>query len=202
MDIDVDTISPARTRMKPTSTATTTTTPTVLTRLCDTQSESFYIYLTVEMESQGPSQPSGNQQIQYQLSILTFRKMLSSAVQDLFGSAMGGGINIDILGFWTSAFQDPYNRLLSSSPSLSSIPKGTNREQEGKAKVTVTSTYSPTTAASSVLRCHSLDVNQLWNSLTLFNTLVDDFEARFEVRYVASTLMGLQANSRQLKWPA
>ncbi|KAF9542522.1 hypothetical protein EC957_001891 [Mortierella hygrophila] len=196
MDMDIDTTAPAITRTKPTSSATTTT-PTVLTRLCDTQAESFYIYLTVEMEPQGPSQPSGNQQ--HQLSILTFRKMLSSAVQDLFGSAMGGGINIDILGFWTTASQDPYNRLLLSP--TSNIPASST---EGKdiTKVTVTPTYSPTTAASSVLRCHSLDVNQLWNSLTLFNTLVDDFEARFEVRYVASTLMGLQANSRQLKWPA
>lgn len=150
------------------------------------------------MEPQGPS---GNQQNQkHQLSILTFRKMLSSAVQDLFGSSMGGGINIDILGFWTNASQDPYNRLLLLSPS-SNIPTNSS---EGKdiTKVSVTPTYSPTTAASSVLRCHSLDVNQLWSSLTLFNTLVDDFEARFEVRYVASTLMGLQANSRQLKWPA
>lgn len=153
-----------------------------------------------EMEPQGPSQPSGNQQNQkHQLSILTFRKMLSSAVQDLFGSSMGGGINIDILGFWTTASQDPYNRLL-HSPS-SNIPASST---EGKVitKVSVTPTYSPTTAASSVLRCHSLDMNQLWSSLTLFNTLVDDFEARIEVRYVASTLMGLQANSRQLKWPA
>lgn len=148
------------------------------------------------MEPQGPSQPSTKQQNQHQLSILTFRKMLSGAVQDLFGSAMGGGINIDILGFWTSASQDPYNRLLLSSPSY--IP---NPGAKQGAKVTVTPTYSPTTTASSVLRCHSLDVNQLWSSLTLFNTLVDDLEARFEVRYVASTLLGLQANSRQLKWP-
>jgi hypothetical protein len=126
--------------------------------------------------------------------------MLSGAVQDLFGSAMGGGINIDILGFWTSASQDPYNRLLISPSSTSNIPNPSAKQ--GEAKVTVTPTYSPTTAASSVLRCHSLDVNQLWSSLTLFNTLVDDLEARFEVRYVASTLLGLQANSRQLKWPA
>lgn len=46
MDMDIDTPSTATTRTKPTSSATTTT-PTVLTRLCDTQSESFYIYLTV-----------------------------------------------------------------------------------------------------------------------------------------------------------
>ncbi|KAG9064858.1 hypothetical protein KI688_003119 [Linnemannia hyalina] len=169
MDMDIDTTAPATTRTKPTSSATTTT-PTVLTRLCDTQAESFYIYLTV-------------------------------AVQDLFGSAMGGGINIDILGFWTTASQDPYNRLLLLPPT-SNIPASSSTEGKDITKVTVTPTYSPTTAASSVLRCHSLDVNQLWNSLTLFNTLVDDFEARFEVRYVASTLMGLQANSRQLKWPA
>ncbi|KAG0054762.1 hypothetical protein BGZ89_002558 [Linnemannia elongata] len=196
MDMDIDNTAPATTRTKPTSPATTTA-PTVLTRLCDTQSESFYIYLTVEMEPQGHSQPSGNQQ--HQLSILTFRKMLSSAVQDLFGSAMGGGINIDILGFWTTASQDPYNRLL-HSPS-SNIP-ASNTEEKNITTVSVTPTYSTTTSASSVLRCHSLDVNQLWSSLTLFNTLVDDFEARFEVRYVASTLMGLQANSRQLNWPA
>ncbi|KAG0058400.1 hypothetical protein BGZ90_004973 [Linnemannia elongata] len=164
MDMDIDNTT---TRTKPTSSATTTA-PTVLTRLCDTQSESFYIYLTV-------------------------------AVQDLFGSAMGGGINIDILGFWTTTSQDPYNRLL-RSPS-SNIP-ASNTEEKNITKVSVTPTYSTTTAASSVLRCHSLDVNQLWSSLTLFNTLVDDFEARFEVRYVASTLTGLQANSRQLKWPA
>lgn len=46
MDMDIDNTAPATTRTKPTSSATTTA-PTVLTRLCDTQSESFYIYLTV-----------------------------------------------------------------------------------------------------------------------------------------------------------
>ncbi|KAG0278218.1 hypothetical protein BGZ95_004461 [Linnemannia exigua] len=194
MDMDIDTATPAATTARTTS-GRAAATPTVLTRLCDTQSEHFYIYLTIEMEPQAPSQHTTKQ---HQLSILTFRKMLSSAVQDLFGTTMGGGINIDIFGFWTSASQDPYNRPL--FPSSSSAPAISSTTNIPTATVTVTSTYSTTTAASAVLRCHSLDVNQLWNSLTLFNTLVDDYEARFEVRYVSSTLLGLQANSRQLKW--
>lgn len=128
------------------------------------------------------------------LSILTLRAMLTSAVQDLFGSAMGGGINIDILGFWTDSAKDPYNRLIATSPrstTSSNIPTKTT---------SVKPTFSPTTAGSAVVRCHALDLNQLWNALTLFNTLVNDYEARFEIRHVASTLLGLQANSRQLVW--
>ncbi|KAI1316980.1 hypothetical protein EDD11_009138 [Mortierella claussenii] len=151
------------------------------------------------------------------LSILTFRKMLSSALQDLFGSSMGGGINIDILGYWTDQQQDPYNRIISSkttttatttTPSTStststSIPPSSSSATASTTSTTVavTSTYSSMTAASAVLRCHALDFNQLWNALVLFNTLVDECESRFEVRYTSSTLLGLQANSRQLKWP-
>ncbi|KAG0088344.1 hypothetical protein BGZ93_010457 [Podila epicladia] len=133
------------------------------------------------------------------LSILTLRAMLTSAVQDLFGSAMGGGINIDILGFWTDSAKDPYNRLTATSlgaPSSSNIPTTTVTTTA----ISVKPTFSPTTAGSAVVRCHALDLNQLWNALTLFNTLVNDYEARFEIRHVASTLLGLQANSRQLVW--
>ncbi|KAF9089655.1 hypothetical protein BGX29_011925 [Mortierella sp. GBA35] len=197
MDMDIDT-KPVRTNPTTAPKTSSPATPTVLTRLCDTQSEHFYIYLTIEMESQ----PTGRHLRQHQLSILTFRKMLSSAVQDLFGSSMGGGINIDILGFWTDVSQDPYNRLSRQPPSSTTTTSNIPGSNEHLPTVTVNPTYATTTAASSVLRCHSLDINQLWNSLTLFNTLVDDAEARFEVRYVSSTLLGLQANSRQLKWPA
>ncbi|KAF9360939.1 hypothetical protein BGX26_006933 [Mortierella sp. AD094] len=190
---------------------------TLLTRLCDAQSEHFYIYLTVEMEP--PQQGSEGASTKwkptsmYQLSILTFRKMLSSAVQDLFGAAMGGGINIDILGFWTDQFKDPYNRMAPTTASsvTTSIPtQSTSGDKPTESNtattlplpsVSVKPTYSPTTAASAILKCHSLDFNQLWNALTLFNTLVDDYESRFEVRYISSTLLGLQANSRQLNWP-
>ncbi|KAG0321292.1 hypothetical protein BG000_003288, partial [Podila horticola] len=108
---------------------------TKLTRLCDAVSEHYYIYLTIEMESQDATKKGSH----IHLSILTLRAMLTSAP-----------------------------------------------------------TFSPTTAGSAVVRCHALDLNQLWNALTLFNTLVNDYEARFEIRHVASTLLGLQANSRQL----
>ena len=153
----------------------------------------------------------------YELSIMTFRRMLSSAVQDLFGATMGGGINIDILGYWTDAKQDPYNRLATSitppsSIQSSNIPSETATGSSSSSQTTtavasaqrktatVKWTHMPTTAASAVLRCHASDLNQLWSSLTLFNTLVDESEARFEVRYVSGTLLGLQANSRQMQW--
>ncbi|KAG0026066.1 hypothetical protein BGZ82_009675 [Podila clonocystis] len=180
MTMQVDNTPPAST--------TTSTAPTKLTRLCDAVSEHYYIYLTIEMESQDASKKGSH----IHLSILTLRAMLTSAVQDLFGSAMGGGINIDILGFWTDQTKDPYNRLIATSPRTSSnIPT---------TAVSVKPTFSPTTAGSAVVRSHALDLNQLWNALTLFNTLVNDYEARFEIRHVASTLLGLQANSRQLIW--
>ena len=145
------------------------------------------------------------------LSILTFRKMLSSALQDLFGQAMGGGINIDILGFWTEQAKDPYNRMLSAALATDAgiIPMGekstatsstSTAQLSSSPTVSVQPSFSTTTAASAILRSHSLDINQLWNALTLFNTLVDDYEARFEVHHVSSTLLGLQANSRQLVW--
>ncbi|KAF9573288.1 hypothetical protein EC968_008828 [Mortierella alpina] len=147
------------------------------------------------------------------MSILTFRKMLSSALQDLFGQAMGGGINIDILGFWTEQAKDPYNRMLSAAPvtGVDNIPMGESTTTSSASTtattqrsplptVSVQSSFSATTAASAILRSHALDINQLWNALTLFNTLVDDYEARFEVHHVSSTLLGLQANSRQLVW--
>ncbi|KAF8983381.1 hypothetical protein BGZ46_010369 [Entomortierella lignicola] len=172
---------------------------TVLTRLCDAQPEHFYIYLTVEMEPQQGSEGASTKKksvSSYQLSILTFRKMLSSATQELFGAAMGGGINIDILGFWTDQSKDPYNRMASADASgLIFIPT-----ESDLPTVSSKSTYSSTTTASAILKCHSLDFNQLWNALTLFNNLVDDFESRFEIRYTSSTLLGLQANSRQLDW--
>ncbi|KAG0373321.1 hypothetical protein BGX24_011850 [Mortierella sp. AD032] len=53
MDMDIDTTTSAATMArtksaKATAQATSTeTTPTVLTRLCDAQSEHFYIYLTI-----------------------------------------------------------------------------------------------------------------------------------------------------------
>ncbi|KAF9325783.1 hypothetical protein BG006_010754 [Podila minutissima] len=178
--------------------ASSTTTATKLTRLCDAVSEHYYIYLTIEMESQDATKKGSN----IHLSILTLRAMLTSAVQDLFGSAMGGGINIDILGFWTDSAKDPYNRLIATSPGTptsSNIPASTATTTTTTA-VSVKPTFSPTTAGSAVVRCHALDLNQLWNALTLFNTLVNDYEARFEIRHVASTLLGLQANSRQLVW--
>ncbi|KAF9436669.1 hypothetical protein BGZ76_003305 [Entomortierella beljakovae] len=53
---------------------------------------------------------------------MTLRKMISSALQDLFGAAMGGGINIDILGFWTDQFKDPFNRLLPKDTIDPSLP--------------------------------------------------------------------------------
>ncbi|KAG0221446.1 hypothetical protein BGX31_009821 [Mortierella sp. GBA43] len=159
---------------------------TGLTRLCHGRPEHHYMYLTIEMEPSDRAKPASP----YQLSILTFRKILSSAVQDLFGTAMGGGINIDILGFWTDLEKDPFNRMTSAASTGTDLPI-----------VSVASTYSPLTTASAVLRSHALDFNQLWNALTLFNAMVDDYDARFEIRYVSSTLLGLQANSRQLKWP-
>ncbi|KAI7824044.1 hypothetical protein BC939DRAFT_151405 [Gamsiella multidivaricata] len=173
----------------------------------------------MDFNDQGPDATSSRAKTAtaHQLSILTFRKMLSSAVQDLFGTAMGGGINIDILGFWTDQIKDPFNRMttsISASPAVTktatsptsvaadtSIPSLPSSPSETATIVSTISTYSNMTAASAVLRCHSLDFNQLWNALTLFNALVDDRESRFEVRYVSSTLLGLQANSRQLKWP-
>ncbi|KAF9379297.1 hypothetical protein CPB97_009048 [Podila verticillata] len=176
----------------PVTSTTTTTSPTKLTRLCDAVSEHYYIYLTIEMESQDATKKGSH----IHLSILTLRAMLTSAVQDLFGSAMGGGINIDILGFWTDQTKDPYNRLIATSSS-SNIP---TIASPTTTTVSVKNTFSPTTAGSAVVRCHALDLNQLWNALTLFNTLVNDYEARFEIRHVASTLLGLQANSRQLVW--
>ncbi|KAF9949378.1 hypothetical protein BGZ65_007367 [Modicella reniformis] len=142
--------------------------------------------------------------------------MLSSSVQDLFGMAMGGGINIDILGFWTDMAKDPFNRMVSPAmgstadltiPSSSATVESTATSSSSTATATALSTvsmiptYSSLTAASAVLRSHAVDFNQLWSALTLFNTMVDDYEARFEVRYVSATLLGLQANSRQLKWP-
>ncbi|KAG0352548.1 hypothetical protein BG005_008014 [Podila minutissima] len=183
----------------PASSTTTATAPTKLTRLCDAVSEHYYIYLTIEMESQDATKKGSN----IHLSILTLRAMLTSAVQDLFGSAMGGGINIDILGFWTDSAKDPYNRLIATSPGTpmsSNIPATTTTATPTTAAVSVKPTFSPTTAGSAVVRCHALDLNQLWNALTLFNTLVNDYEARFEIRHMASTLLGLQANSRQLVW--
>ncbi|KAG0248860.1 hypothetical protein BG011_009830 [Mortierella polycephala] len=210
-DMDVDTTQStgvSTQQQQPPQTAKASTTK--LTRLCDAQSEHFYIYVTIEMESQ--RKQSSDTTGPHPLSILTFRKMLSSAVQDLFGLSMGGGINIDILGFWTDLVNDPFNRILFASPSSSSsssvsshIPSATLSSSEAPTRASIPTmsvkpTYSPTTAASAVLRCHSFDINQLWNALTLFNTLVDDSEARFEVRRVSSTLLGLQANSRQLKW--
>ncbi|KAK3827835.1 MAG: hypothetical protein J3Q66DRAFT_321215 [Benniella sp.] len=189
MDMEVDTATPT-TAGQPQSKSSKVTT---LTRLGHGQSQHYYIYLTVEMElfekTKKPVTP-------LQPSILTFRKMLSSAVQDLFGSAMGGGINIDILGYWTDPSKDPYNRM-----NATSIEPPSNASSSACPTVSVTSTYSSLTTASAVLRSHALDFNQLWNALTLFNTMVDDYDARFEVRYVSSTLLGLQANSRQLKWP-
>ncbi|KAF9180975.1 hypothetical protein BGZ51_003933 [Haplosporangium sp. Z 767] len=211
MDVDIPQSTGMSTQQQPPQTAKTSTTK--LTRLCDGQSEHFYIYLTIEMESQRKQFTSTAGP--HPLSILTFRKMLSSAVQDLFGPTMGGGINTDILGFWTDLASDPFNRILFASPSSSSISSHIPSATLSSSKaipavqaptgssiptVSVKPTYSPTTAASAVLRCHSFDINQLWNALTLFNTLVDDSEARFEVRHVSSTLLGLQANSRQLKW--
>ncbi|GJJ74551.1 hypothetical protein EMPS_06909 [Entomortierella parvispora] len=191
-------------------------TPLKLTRFSEA-TESYYIYLTVEMDSQHDghsAKPKSSSK--YELSIMTFRRMLSSAVQDLFGATMGGGINIDILGYWTDAKQDPYNRLATSIPpptsiQSSNIPADTTAESSSSQSTTaVTSalrktatvkwTHVATTAASAVLRCHASDLNHLWNSLTLFNTLVDESEARFEVRYVSGTLLGLQANSRQMQW--
>ncbi|KAG0300351.1 hypothetical protein BGZ98_009250 [Dissophora globulifera] len=201
------------------SSASQQTKATTLTRLCHGQSEHHYIYLTVEMESrQGSTGTSSKKATAANaatnpLSILTFRKMLSSAVQDLFGATMGGGINIDILGYWTDWTKDPYNRLiippnaatieLTAVPTIpsSSATTSSTASSSKRPTATLTSTYSPLTAASAILRCHSIDFNQLWNGLTLFNTLVDDCESRFEVRYVSSTLLGLQANSRQLRWP-
>ncbi|KAF9934480.1 hypothetical protein FBU30_001973 [Linnemannia zychae] len=205
MDMDIDTSASVKSATPKSaitaSTAAAASKPTVLTRLCDSQSEHFYIYLTIEMDSRGPSSQNNQLLQQYNLSILTFRNMLSTATQELFGAAMGGGINIDIFGFWTDASQDPYNRMLFPSPATksSNIPGEANKQAT---TVAIKSTYSPTTTASAVLRCRSLDVNQLWNSLMLFSSTVDNFDARFEVRYVSSTLMGLQANSRQLKWSA
>ncbi|KAF9900733.1 hypothetical protein BX616_002516 [Lobosporangium transversale] len=176
--------------------------PTILTRLCDTPSENYYIYLTIEMELQADAAVTNTSKRKpsfiQKLSIMIFRKMLSNATQDLFGAAMGGGINIDILGYWTDQAQDPFNRMISSASSSSSSDPISSPTLP---TVSVRPTYSNMTAASAVLRCHSLDFNQLWNALTLFNTLVDDYESRFEVHYTSSTLLGLQANSRQLLWP-
>ncbi|KAG9321818.1 hypothetical protein KVV02_007132 [Mortierella alpina] len=159
----------------------------------------------MELQQQGAEGSSSSRKppTMQGMSILTFRKMLSSALQDLFGQAMGGGINIDILGFWTEQAKDPYNRLLSAArvTSADNIPLGEPTTQlSPHPAVSVQSSFSITTAASAILRSHSLDINQLWNALTLFNTLVDDYEARFEVHHVSSTLLGLQANSRQLVW--
>ncbi|KAF9967472.1 hypothetical protein BGZ70_009387 [Mortierella alpina] len=182
------------------------TSHTKLTRLCDAQSEHYYIYLTIEMElqQQGAEGPSSRRKppTMQGMSILTFRKMLSSALQDLFGQAMGGGINIDILGFWTEQAKDPYNRMVTAAPVIGAdnIPMEESATPSSLPTVSVRPSFSVTTAASAILRSHSLDINQLWNALTLFNTLVDDYEARFEVHYVSSTLLGLQANSRQLVW--
>ncbi|KAG0018773.1 hypothetical protein BGZ80_006748, partial [Entomortierella chlamydospora] len=157
----------------------------------------FDAYDSSEMEPQQGSEGASTKRkptSMYQLSILTFRKMLSSAVQDLFGAAMGGGINIDILGFWTDQSKDPYNRM--APPTTTPIPTSGDKPTDGNTittpslpTVSVKSTYSSTTAASAILRCHSLDFNQLWNALTLFNTLVDDYESRFEVQYTSSTLL-------------
>ncbi|KAF9412189.1 hypothetical protein BGZ94_001116 [Podila epigama] len=169
-----------------------------MTRLCDTTSEHYYIYLSVEMESQDATRKGASH---IELSILTFRAMLTNAIQDLFGSAMGGGINIDILAFWTDPTKDPYNRLATTSLPQSSISSNIPSDPTTALPTShLKPTFSPTTTATAVLRCHSLDLNQLWNSLTLFNTLVNDLEARFEIKQVSSTLLGLQANSRQLQW--
>ncbi|CAO3566834.1 unnamed protein product [Mortierella alpina] len=210
MDLDTATSGPQQQGRTP---------HTKLTRLCDAQSEHHYIYLTIEMElqQQGVEGPSSRRKppTMQGMSILTFRKMLSSALQDLFGQAMGGGISIDILGFWTEQAKDPYNRMVTAAPVMGAnaenIPMGESTTPSASSTavtaqlsslptVSVRSSFSVTTAASAILRSHSLDINQLWNALTLFNTLVDDYEARFEVHYVSSTLLGLQANSRQLIW--
>ncbi|KAG0046790.1 hypothetical protein BGZ83_008051 [Gryganskiella cystojenkinii] len=218
MDMDIDNKTEAFPSTETISTQKQTA-PLKLTRFCEA-SDSYYIYLTVEMEPHQDGHSSTSKPkpaSKHDLSIMTFRRMLTSAVQDLFG-IMGGGINIDILGYWTDARQDPYNRLATSIPpptltsstrtaAGSNIPSATSEPSSSSSPsttdrrtATVKWTHVATTAASAVVRCHALDLNQLWNALTLFNTLVDESEARFEVRYVSGTLLGLQANSRQMQW--
>ncbi|KAF9570807.1 hypothetical protein BGW38_008706, partial [Lunasporangiospora selenospora] len=196
-----------------------TTKKTVLTRVSQ-PSEHFYIYLTLEIgaivSGYGPSEATTLQNHKALFNLFNFREMLASALNDLFGSAFGGGIRFDILEFWTQSAQDPFNT--GSIPdTLSSYNVYDGQEQppsqgemyswnqpislsaaaatNSSSSAEMASTYSATTAASSVLRCHADDGRQLWNALTLFSTTLGECEVRIEVKSVSSTLMGLKSNS-------
>ncbi|KAF9164620.1 hypothetical protein DFQ26_001237 [Actinomortierella ambigua] len=202
------------TQMEP---APTTTMPaTVLTRQCEAEPEFNYILLTVEMELLASSTTTTNStatatsdmatRLQgYNLPILTFRKMLSSALQDLFGIAVGGGMSIDILAYatpqdlQTAQQQQTNDRSSSTFTSTSSAHSLFSTLASSSSSPSSTSSSSRTTAYA-ILRCATQDLHPLWSALTLFNATVDDLDVRIHVHHSSATLLALASSSRSYSW--
>ncbi|KAG0233176.1 hypothetical protein BGW42_007654 [Actinomortierella wolfii] len=164
------------------------------------------------MEPLPDSKSSANDQHRlqaYNLPILTFRKMLSSALQDLFGIAVGGGLAVDILSYSTpqelqlletEKKNNNNNDNDSSSALLSHSVFSTLTSSSAAARTTSIAAPSSTTVAWAILRCSAHDLQSLWNALTLFNSTVDDFDVRIQVHRTSATLLALASSSRGYSW--